>query len=129
MSSQRGKFERLGVTQTGDVLQFAVRVSEDVPVSLLLYRKGRNEAEREIPFLKKEAIGDVRLLCVSEVDPRDYEYNFRIDGKVVQDPCAQVLRGEKQFGVEVENSDGHQVRCGFDTEEYDWEGDRKPQIP
>lgn len=129
MSSQRGKFERLGVTQTGDVLQFAVRVSEDVPVSLLLYRKGRNEVEREIPFLKKEAIGDVRLLCVSEVDPRYYEYNFRIDGKVVQDPCAQVLRGEKQFGVEEENLDGHQVRCGFDIEEYDWEGDRKPQIP
>ena len=129
MNSDSGKFEGLGVKQRDGGLQFAVRIAKDVPASLLLYRKGKAEVEQEIPFQKENAVGDVHLLWVYGLNPKNYEYNYRIDGKVVQDPCAYVLRGEKQFGVENKELGEHQTRCGFDTEEYDWENDQRPQIP
>ncbi len=129
MNGQKGKFETLGVKQTDGGIQFAVRIAGDVPVSLLLYRRGKEEVEREIPFSKEEAIGDVRFLWVYGLNPKDYEYNYRINGNVVQDPCAPVLRGEKQFGVDNSKMGEHQTRCGFHTEEYDWEEDQRPRIP
>lgn len=128
MSSYKERFERLGVTCKNGMLQFAVRVPEGAAASLLLYRKGKEEVEREIPFSGKQAVGEVYLLSVSGIDPERYEYNFRIDGKVVQDPFACVLRGKKTFGTEPEPKKEHQVRCGFLTQEYDWEEDENPQI-
>lgn len=72
-------------------------------------------------------IGDVAAVKVKKLSPGKYEYNFRIDGKIVQDPYAKALQGTEKFGVEAENENA--VRCVISNGKYDWEGDKKPQIP
>ena len=51
-------------------------------------------------------------MLVTGLRPERYEYNFRIDGKIVQDPFACVIRGREKFGAPL-SEDEHEVRCAF----------------
>ena len=69
-------------------------------------------------------------MLVSGLNTKKYEYNFRIDGKIVQDPFAHGICGREQFGIRGNGENENQIRCTFLTEkEYDWEEDRFPEIP
>lgn len=127
MGNRLEYFQRLGAMRSGDGVQFAVSASQESAVSLLLYRKGKEEVEREIPF-EEDAIGDVRFLFVGGLEDKEYEYNYYIDGNVVQDPCAEVLAGDKSFGTPLAKEKIHSVRCGFPWEKYDWQQDVRPNI-
>ena len=45
-------------------------------------------------LLPEDRLGKVRSLMVAGIKAKEYEYNFRIDGRIVQDPCAYSIRGE-----------------------------------
>lgn len=108
---------------------FAVETADNTEASLLLYRKRSKEPTQVIPFTEGIRIGNISALCLKDFIPEDYEYNFCIDGQVVQDPCAYGIRGREQFGASADREDAHKVRCGFLSEEaYDWEEDAGPAI-
>lgn len=118
----------LGANRNNEGMNFAVEVLPGSEASLVLYQKGSAVPSREIPFT--ERTGKICTLLVSGLNTKKYEYNFRIDGKIIQDPFAYGICGREQFGVPGNGEKGDQIRCTFLTEkEYDWEEDQFPDIP
>lgn len=117
----------MGAVWTKDGMIFSREQKQGEEASLILYKKGSREVLKEIPFPDTCTIGNIVSLKAEKITPAKYEYNFRVNGKVVQDPYARLLTGTKTFGAkEVQE---HEVRCAIPTETYDWQGDQKPQIP
>lgn len=118
----------LGANRNNEGMNFAAEVLPGSEASLVLYQKGSAVPSREIPF--SERTGKICTLLVSGLNTKKYEYNFRIDGKIIQDPFAYGICGREQFGVPGNGEKGDQIRCTFLTEkEYDWEEDQFPDIP
>lgn len=116
-----------GANQMMHGYNFAVEVPQDVEASLLLYRKKSRKPSLEIPFIGRT--GNVCSLFLPGFDAQDYEYNYSIDGKIVQDTCAYAIHGREHFGA-ARDADEHKVRCGFLPQKAgDWEGDAAPEIP
>lgn len=119
----------LGANRVADSYNFAVETADDTEVSLLLYPKNAKEPTEEISFHNGCRVGNISAMSLKGFRPKDYEYNFRIDGQVVQDPCAYSIRGREHFGEPVDPTDVHKVRCGFlPGDAYDWEEDAAPGI-
>ena len=77
---------------------------------------------------EEEGLGEIRFLAVEGLDVQKYEYNFRIDGKVILDPFVRELARTRRFG-EMPDADLHRVRGRFPTASYDWEGDHILKLP
>lgn len=120
----------LGANKVAAGYNFAVEVPEKTEASLLLYYKKSKEPTEIIPFAQGARTGCVSTLCLGGFSPKDYEYNFCMDGRVVQDPYAHHISGREHFGEEWNREEKHKVRCGFLREEsYDWEEDEAPEFP
>lgn len=94
---------------------------------LVLYRKGTEEIAGEIPFLETCGAGRFYHMKV-KLRTSMYEYNFREGDRIVTDPYGKKICGRGAFGQEPSLSD-HGLRAGFVTKQFDWEGDRRPEIP
>ncbi len=53
----------------------------------------------EIVFPKDFHTGRVWALKLCSASLKDFEYNYKIDGEIVQDPYAYGLHGREHFGV------------------------------
>ncbi len=122
-----GRPTRLGVTRAGRDINFAVAVWDGKACSLLLYPKGSSEVCAEIPFTEEMQFGDVYAMQISQLPMDEYEYNYRIDGVVVQDPYAKYISGRGVWGVSPENP--HELRCGVRFENFSWKGDEPLKLP
>ena len=120
---------RMGITKRPDGILFQAALEKPEDTSLLLYKRGTDEVIHEIPMNDKQVMGNIYAVKVENIDWRSCEYNYRVGKKVIQDPCADLIRGRKHFGEVVENADGHQIRCGFSFGTYDWKGDAPLRIP
>lgn len=108
---------------------FALEVPKGIQASLILYRKKAKKPSQVIPFTEECRSGEICSLFLPDFEAKDYEYNYLVDGKIVQDPCAYVLKGKGHFGQVPSEEDAHRPRCGFLSEElYDWEGDVPPAL-
>ena len=104
-----------GATKVSGGMNFAVEVPCDTEASLILYRKGEKEPEAEIPFAESNRTGRMCAMMVSGFKPEQYEYNFRIDTKICQDPYARGLAGRETFGRVSEDKDEHRdLLSGYD---------------
>ena len=121
--------EILGVAKKNGGYNFAVEAPIGAKVSLLLYRKGTASLELEIPLTEEYRTGEVMAVYVSGISGRNYEYNYKINGVVVQDPYARKIVGRKKFGEPVDSQDVHQVRCGFWDGKEEWEEANREPIP
>ena len=121
-----GKF---GAVKEKDGVIFQVALEEPEEAALLLYHRGTDTIVREIPLKDKRIVGNVYAVKLLNLDGEQYEYNYRIGTKVVQDTYAGIIRGRDKFGEPVANGGGHQIRCGFDFKAYDWKDDAPPCIP
>lgn len=117
-----GDPERMGVTKVGRDACFAVSVRDGQECSLILYRKGMDEPDVELPFTDEMRFADVCAMRLRHFPLRDYEYNYRIGGCIVQDPYAVELRGRAFWGEVPEGQ--HAVRCAARPESYPWQDDR-----
>ena len=108
-----------------DGIQFVCRSETGISPVLLLYRKGCQKPEREIPFQEPPEPGCVFSVKV-KVSPSVYEYNYKIGSQIFTDPYARKIAGKRNFGEIPESV--HSVRGSFSTRIYDWEGDERPRI-
>ena len=128
MKKAEGYPQPFGASYKSGRLNLAVCVPEEASCELLLYKKGKHEPEYVIEMLAEDGIGEVRFLALEDLDAAEYEYNYRIDGKVCMDPYVKEITGHSVFGT-AWNLKEHQTRGKFPQREYDWEGDRRPEIP
>lgn len=103
----------LGASAGSGGYNFAAVIPEGSEASLLLYRKGSREVLQEIPIPSGMMTGEVGAVFVEGVSPEKYEYNYLIDGEVVQDICAAGIVGREKFGEPWDAEDPHKVRCAL----------------
>lgn len=118
----------LGVQIERDGIVFTAAVPAGKEAFLLLYDGGTEEIAAKLPLLEQPFQGLARSVKVSGVDPKKVEYNFLVDGNVLLDPMARLVRGRGSFGDMTERGT-HQVRAALLTEPYDWKADTPPDIP
>ena len=116
----------LGVQISENKINFSIAVPTEKKCQLLIYRAGRKRLYRQ--FEMETAVGEVRCIALTDIEPAEYEYNYLIDGEVVVDPYVQALAGREHWGVKKETA-RHEIRGRFLSQEYDWEGDHTLQIP
>ncbi len=112
-----------------DGILFSVVVPEGVEASLLLYEKGSGDVKCEIPFPEEPTLGRVYAMLVSGIPAEDLEYNYRIGGKVVTDPSAQLVVGLEKYADYGKRGE-HQIRGAFPDRLFDWgENEKRLRIP
>ena len=116
----------LGVTPTERSTTILLS-AEGKEAKLLLYRAGEETAAEELTFDGKEKTGSVWKMTLKGYDLSKYEYAFAVDGKPVADPRARVITGRETWG-DLSRA-AKPVRAKLMTEDFDWEGDVRPQIP
>lgn len=126
MKQTQGRPWPLGVTVTKNEVNFSVPVPDGKECSLLLYHPGKTIPFAEYPMTK--SVGEVCYMALKDMGKRSYEYNYKIGGDVTPDPYAKALAGRARWGKETDVKE-HEVRGVICREEYDWEGDKKPEIP
>lgn len=109
------------VTASG--ILFSAVVPEGKEASLLLYEKGSEDVRCEIPFPEKPSMGRISAMLVSGIPAEMVEYNYKIGGRIVTDPAAQIVAGLDRFGDRSARSP-HHVRGGFIKTDFDWGNDR-----
>ena len=81
----------------------------------------------EIVFPKDFHTGRVWALKLCSASLKDFEYNYKIDGEIVQDPYAYGLHGREHFGVPYDPE--KEVRCRFLNENVSgWENETAPAV-
>ena len=124
---EAGRPERLGVTKEGKDINFAVTVRDGGSCSLLLYPRGTEEPEAELVFTEDMQFGDLYAMKIRHFPMDQYEYNYRIDGTVRQDPYADTVTGREVWGNCPQSP--HEVRCRADFSAFSWQGDRPLELP
>ena len=126
MIGKMGRPLPMGVAITKDSVNFSVEAKPSKECRLLLYKKG--ESVPEVSFDMTDEVGAVRYLSVSGLNPKEYEYNYLIDGEVTVDPYAKAIAGKEVWGEKRKLSD-HEIRGRFVDDRYDWEEDHPLEIP
>ena len=126
MIGKMGRPLPMGVTITKDSVNFSVEAKPSKECRLLLYKKG--ESVPEVSFDMTDEVGAVRYLSVSGLNPKEYEYNYLIDGEVTVDPYVKAIAGKEVWGEKRKLSD-HEIRGRFVEDRYDWEDDHPLEIP
>lgn len=126
MIGKMGRPLPMGVTITKNSVNFSVEAKPSKECRLLLYKKG--ESVPEVSFDMTDEMGTVRYLSVSGLNPKEYEYNYLIDGEVTVDPYAKAIAGKEVWGEKRKLSD-HEIRGRFVDDRYDWEEDHPLEIP
>lgn len=122
----KGITTALGVTIYQEGVNFAVSVQEGIAFQFLLYPHGSSEPILEYTFDEMNKIGDIHTIFIKNLSQSKYEYIYMLDNDLYLDPYARVITGREEWGKVVDKS---HLRCGFDLEAFDWEGDKPLAIP
>ena len=71
----------LGVQISENKINFSIAVPIEKKCQLLIYRAGRKRLYRQ--FEMETAVGEVRCIALTDIEPAEYEYNYLINGEVV----------------------------------------------
>ena len=115
MSTETGYPFPQGCTVNGEKVNFSVAVPDGKTCELLLYRRGKKTPETVIEMQENGAVGALRFTAVLLREPQNYEYNYRIDGKICPDLRGKAFAGREVWGKKKDVQE-HEVRtrivCG-----------------
>lgn len=115
----------LGAEIESDGIRFSF-VSKETDCGIILFDRVTGKKVGRIPFSPEDRIGNVYCKTIDYVDASGITYQFYTNGKTIPDRRARVFPGRAVYGKEREWSD---LKAGFVTQGFDWEGDRRPGIP
>lgn len=100
--------------------------SKEANCGVVLYDRATGRRIRKIPFGPQERMGRIYYKWIPDVDASRISYQFYEGDRVVADRHARVFVSKSAYGRRREEKD---MKAGFLSEEFDWEGDRSPRIP
>ena len=104
----------LGTHETAKGLNFAVRIPDDLPASLVLVAENGIGAAQVIDLPVLRRCGEVASVTLSGRHTSPIAYYYVIDGVRTIDPCARRIVGDV---------------CYTDPERFNWGDDMSPEIP
>lgn len=125
---REGDYAVMGVAKQGKNLVFTFAAERDKKCALLLYEKKAEGRLLRIEIPQAYCVGSLRSVCILNLDYREYDYNYEIDGQVLLDPYARKIVGREVWydPARLEKSD--EVRSGFDFLPFHWKEEKRPKI-
>ena len=124
-----GMFDVNGALQLEFGVNFTIHTHCGTSCELLLFHRDEEEPYAVIPFPEEYKIGDVYSMIVYDLDIRDFEYAYRIDGphdpkkgllfdrkNIILDPYARAVANRRHWGEKKKG--GYHARVVQDT--FDW---------
>src|ERR1035437_3655195 len=131
-----------GATLVPGGVNFSIFSRHATACSLVFFKKGETTPSAELPFPPEFRVGDVFAMTVFDLDVEEIEYGYRMNGpfdptrgqrfdktKILSDPYARLLVGRSAWGVEPDWAAPYQHRSRIAFDDFDWQGDRHPDIP
>ncbi|MEL7586397.1 MAG: glycogen debranching protein GlgX [Prolixibacteraceae bacterium] len=131
-----------GATMVPNGVNFSVYSSAATACTLVLFERNDDQPFAEIPFPQEFMIGNVYSMVVFDLDFESLEYGYRMDGpydpvaghrfepeKILCDPYAKAIGGRDVWLAPPVWEKLYPFRSRLAFEDFDWEGDRPPQIP
>lgn len=75
-----GMFDLNGAVALQNAISFTVHTHMGTGCELLLFHRGEDEPYAVLPFPEEYKIGDVYSMIVYDLDIKDMEYAYRVDG-------------------------------------------------
>lgn len=123
-----GNYKKFGVQTEKEGIIFTFEGAREDDCFLLLYNdKGSVVSRIEAP--KEYCIGSVRSICLHGMKEKQLRYNYEINGEVVIDTYAGKIFGREKWNDAARAAVNYQIYSGIETEEFDWEGDKFPEVP
>lgn len=127
-NSKRGDFSRLGAIKDKTGANFCMECRKESECAVLIYKRNQQEISEEIAVPGEFSKGNLRAVRIDGLNLSEYDYNFKIDGKIVPDPYARRIAGREIWADEARKRKDA-LRCRCEDHAFSWKGDRKPEIP
>lgn len=116
-----------GCTVEGQTANFSVAVPEGQTCELIIYKKGARASafSHEMPY--SDVAGNLHFLSVVLEQPEDYEYCYKIGGKMVPDPYGKAFSGREHWSVS-KGKEKRKLRTRIVTDTFDWEKSQFPHL-
>lgn len=116
-----------GCTVEGQTANFSVAVPEGQTCELIIYKKGARTSafSQEMPY--SDVAGNLHFLSVVLEQPEDYEYCYKIGGKIVPDPYGKAFSGREHWSVS-KGKEKRKLRTRIVTDTFDWEKSQFPHL-
>ena len=116
-----------GCTVEGQTANFSVAVPEGQTCELIIYKKGARASafSQEMPY--SDVAGNLHFLSVVLEQPEDYEYCYKIGGKIVPDPYGKAFSGREHWSVS-KGKEKRKLRTRIVTDTFDWEKSQFPHL-
>jgi len=96
--TEKGDFEKLGVTICEDCVNIAVENKTLRPLVLELFDKKSLHRLGSVHFPASSRLGDVCAMKIYDLDPEQYAYRLRLGNNEFVDPYAVETVGNEKFG-------------------------------
>lgn len=116
----------LGVRFKNNDVIFSKAILYDGECRLNFYKKNSKKKFYSIKLEDKYKIGNIYTIKIKNFDYKNFDYNYEIDGKECLDEYAVIVKGREKWG---NTNNELKLRCGFYNEKFDWENDKKLNIP
>ena len=139
-SVRPGLYEEFGARLIPGGVSFTLHSQEATSCELLLFHHNEREPYARIPIPDRYRIGNVYSIIVFDLDTRDLEYAFSIDGpydpkkglifdktKYLLDIYAKAVTGQGTWGSKPES--GFQYKARVVSDNFDWDDCCHPPIP
>ena len=116
-----------GCTVEGQTANFSVAVLEGQTCELIIYKKGARTSafSQEMPY--SDVAGNLHFLSVVLEQPEDYEYCYKIGGKIVPDPYGKAFSGREHWSVS-KGKEKRTLRTRIVTDTFDWGKSQFPHL-
>ena len=116
-----------GCTVEGQTANFSVAVPEGQTCELIIYKKGARASafSQKMPY--SDVAGNLHFLSVVLEQPEDYEYCYKIGGKIVPDPYGKAFSGREHWSVS-KGKEKRKLRTRIVTDTFDWEKSQFPHL-
>ena len=125
---REGDYAVMGVAKQGKNLVFTFAAERDKKCAVLLYEKKAEGRPLRIEIPQEYCVGSLRSVCVLNLDYREYDYNYEIDGRVLLDPYARKIVGREVWYDPKRIEKSEMVRSGFDFSLFHWKEEKRPKI-
>lgn len=105
MDISKGRALPLGLSDSGEGINFSVEVEQGKCCKLKLYKKNALEPTEVIELSEDIRIKGIRFVHITNLDKEIVEYIYEIDGRDTVDPYALEIAGRSDWGMEEKASE------------------------
>lgn len=124
---KEGDYSRMGTHIEGDTITFTFEGEKESDCAILLFAKNDERCQERIAVPPNYCIGSLRSVTICKIDPSRYDYDFEVDGVLLNDPYARKIKGREKWADTRRKERGYQIRSSFAQTGYEWK-DTRPDI-